>query len=140
MPFDGVESPLSYLVRFDRVIDLLEPPSRWTKRTYRSPDGRYCLKEALNAAGIAEIFEPIILRVAEEVTEREFCCVESFNDWPETVHGDVVNVLRRVREEIVAGRIKLPAPAFTTPVCGWESAGRGAGSGRAWAFWRRLFS
>jgi hypothetical protein len=132
MPFDGVESPFSYLAQLDRVIDRIETPGRLTKRTYRSPDGRYCLKEALNAAGIADVFEPIILRVAEEVTEKEFCCVESFNDWPETVHGDVVAVLRRVRYGLVSGRFELPAPAPTS------AAGGTAGS-QVPAFWRKLF-
>src|SRR5579864_6103009 len=113
MPFDGLESPFNYLVKFDEVIDLIEVPGRWTKGAYRTPGGQYCLKEALNIVGVAEIFEPTILRTAMTVAERKFCCLESFNDCPDTTHADVVFVLGRVREDIVAGRVDLPAPAPT---------------------------
>ncbi len=135
MPFDGVAAPFGYLAKFDRVIDLIEAPNQWIKNSYSTPWGGYCLKEALNAVGVADIFEPMILKVAEEVMETDFCCVESFNDYPQTAHADVVTVLKRVRTNVASGRFKLPAspgprPAF---VAGGRRDGRLAG------FWRKIF-
>ena len=109
MPFDGLETPLNYLAKFDQAIGLIETPGNWTQHTYRTPRGQYCLKEVLNEVGIAGVFEPIILKTAAKMTEREFCCVESFNDWPQTTHGDVLAVLHQVRSDIVAGKVTLPA-------------------------------
>jgi hypothetical protein len=133
MPFDGVETPFNYLAKFDQVIDLIETPNHWIKHSYNTPWGGYCLKEALNVVGVAEIFEPVILKTAEVVMEREFCCVESFNDHPLTTHGDVITVLHRVRENILAGKIGLP-PITPRPMFA-------AAESRAWvpAFWRKIF-
>ena len=133
MPFDGVAAPFNYLAKFEQVIDLVETPNHWIKHSYNTPWGGYCLKEVLNVVGVAEIFEPVILKTAEEVMEREFCCVESFNDHPLTTHADVVTVLRRVRENILSGKIRLssvaPQPVFA------------AADSRGWVptFWRRVF-
>jgi hypothetical protein len=43
------------------------------------------------------LFEPIILKTIDEMTDREFCSIESFNDHPETLHRDVVAVLYRTQ-------------------------------------------
>ena len=123
MPFDGLESPFVDLAKLDHVIELIRAPGRWTKCVYTNPRGQYCLKEALNIAGAAQLFEPMILRAAAEVTDREFCCIESFNDWPETAHADVVEVLRRVRSEIMDGRCRLPL-SKPYPVPSKKDAGR----------------
>jgi hypothetical protein len=111
MPFDGLETPFNYLAKIDQVIDLLGSPSRWIKHAYSTPQGRYCLKEALSVGGIADVLGPIILKAAEEITGKKFCCLESFNDWPQTSHGDILAVLHRARENIEAGKTRLPAPA-----------------------------
>jgi hypothetical protein len=132
MPFDGVAPSFTYLQKFDQVIDLLETPGRWTKHTYRAPNGRYCLTEALNVVGIAEIFEPIILRAAEKIMDRDFCCIESFNDHPQTVYDDILAVLHRTRENIIVGNIKLPAPVA-------KPTGRYS-EYRASTVWQKLFS
>jgi hypothetical protein len=134
MPFDGVVAPFNYLAKFELVIDLIETPNHWIKHSYNTPWGGYCLKEALNVIGIAEVFEPVILKTAEEVMEREFCCVESFNDHPLTTHGDVVTVLHRVRNNLLSGKVRLPVtvsqPVFATA------------DSRGWvpAFWRKIFA
>jgi hypothetical protein len=135
MPFDGVATPFNFLTKFDQVIDLIEAPNRWIKHSYNTPWGGYCLKEALNVVGIAETFEPVILKAAEEVMEREFCCVESFNDHPLTTHGDVIAVLRRARENFLSGKIGLPERAASRPV--FAAAGS-----RGWlpAFWQKMFA
>jgi hypothetical protein len=139
MPFDGLESPLSYAAKLGQVIDLVEAPGRWTQRAYRNADGQYCLKEALNIVG-AEIFEPIILRAAASAADREFCCIESFNDWPETAHADVVRVLRQVETDIAAGWLNLSPPTARPPSSQPVfRVGENAG-GRVSRFWRGLFS
>jgi hypothetical protein len=94
-PFDGVESPYRYLEKFDQVIDLVEDPKKWVKHTYVNRRGQYCLIGALNAVGVGKLFEPIILKTIDEMTDREFCSLESFNDHPETLHRDVIAVLYR---------------------------------------------
>jgi hypothetical protein len=134
MPFDGVAAPFSYLAKFDQVIDLVETPTHWIKHSYNTPWGGYCLKEVLNVVGVAETFEPIILKAAEEVMEREFCCVESFNDHPLTTHADVIAVLHRVRDNMLAGKIRLSLVA-SQPVFG-------AADSRGWVptFWRKIFA
>jgi len=109
MPFDGAESPFYYLGKIDEVIDLVEAPGQWTQRIYRNRRGQYCLKEVLNMVGVAQVLEPVILRAAADITGKEFCCVESFNDMSDTTQRDVVSVLRRVRDDVAAGRTRLPA-------------------------------
>lgn len=139
MPFDGVETPLNYLAKFDQVIALIETPGHWVKHTYRTPNDRYCLKEALNNVGIAEIFEPIILKAAEEVTGREFCCIESFNDHAQTLRGDVIAVLHQTRAGIIAGKTALPPAETAMPALRW--GGYSGQSRRGWSstLWRKLF-
>jgi hypothetical protein len=122
MPFDGLETPFSYLPKLDQVIDLVEAPNQWIKHTYRSPWGGYCLKEALNMVGIAEVLEPAILKTAGKRAEREFCCIESFNDAPQTTHTEVMAVLRTVRDDIVNGQLRLPAAPATKPSLGWKAS------------------
>ena len=138
MPFDGLETPVNYLAKLDQVIDLIESPNRWIKHNYRNPQG-YCLKEALDVAGISEIFEPIILKTVSELTEREFCCIESFNDHPETMHDDIVVVLHRVRADTIAGKFDLPAYAMPTPVFTWNA--QCGPTVRNWvsSLWRKVF-
>jgi hypothetical protein len=115
MPFDGLELSFNYLAKLDAVIDLIGTPNTWTKFTYQNPPSGYCLKEALNVVGVAEIFEPIILKVGAEVMDRDFCCAESFNDHPQTAHGDVLTVLHRVRAEIATGRLRFSEHAAAQP-------------------------
>jgi hypothetical protein len=139
MPFDGVETPLSYLARFDHIIELIETPGKWVKHTYRTPNGRYCLKEMLNVVGVAEVFEPIIPEVAATTTGGQFCCIESFNDHPETLGSDVAAVLRQTRAEIVAGKIALPRAETAMPARLSERHGDGQ-SGWPATMWRKLFA
>lgn len=139
MPFDGVEAPFDYLAKFDQVIELIETPGQWVKHTYRTPNGRYCLKEVLNIVGIAEVFEPIILKTAAEVTGREFCCIESFNDHPQTLRGDVIEVLHQTRAGILAGKVALPRAQTAAPPLLWSELHSRSQSGWPMMFWRKLF-
>jgi len=140
MPFDGVETPFNYLAKFDQVIKLVETPGKWVKHTYRTPSGRYCLKEVLNVVGIAEVFEPIILKVAATTTNREFCCIESFNDHPETLRGDVVAVLRQTRSDILAGKIALPRGETAMPMPLWGERHDASREGWPATLWQKLFA
>lgn len=139
MPFDGVEAPFGHVEKLDQVIDLIEAPGKWVKHAYRTPGGRYCLKEALNIVGVADVFEPIILKAAEEVMERDFCCIESFNDHPLTNHDDIVVTLQRTRANILVGKAALPdvAPSFAV---GRQQAAEAFPVGWLPNLCRRLFS
>jgi hypothetical protein len=139
MPFDGVETPFNYLAKFDQVIELIATPGQWVKHTYRTPSGRYCLKEVLNLVEIAEIFEPIILKVAGTTTGREFCCIESFNDHPETLRGDVIAVLRQTRADILAGKIALPRVETAMPVPLWSECHESSRGSWPTTLWPKLF-
>jgi hypothetical protein len=108
MPFDGLATPFNYLSKFDEVIDLIEHPSRWIKYSYMNHDEQHCLLGALNTVGVTKIFEAVILKsIGEVIDDKEFCCVESFNDHPETQHRDVVAVLRRAREHIARQEVQF---------------------------------
>lgn len=140
MPFDGIETPFNYLAKFDQVVELMETPGQWVKHTYRTPNGRYCLKEVLNVHGIAEVFEPIILKAAAEVTGREFCCIESFNDHPQTMRGDVIAVLHRTRTNVLSGKAALPRAEAVAASVRWNDYAAISQNGWAGALWRKLFA
>jgi len=105
MPFDGVgfithES----LDRLDAVVELIGTPDRWCKGALRSHDGRYCIRGAVRAVDGAELLEPAILQAVVEVAGRRFRRVEAFNDHPNASHDQIVAVLSRARDNIIAGK------------------------------------
>ena len=125
MPFDGVgfvsdES----LQKIEAVIDLLAMPDRWCKGALRSHDGRYCIRGAVRAVDATELLEPTILHSIGEVAGKRFRRIESFNDHPNTSHEQVLAVLSRTRETILAGgRLITPDLAATksaSKVSGWR--------------------
>ena len=136
MPFDAVESPCRYLEKFDQVIDLIENPKKWGKHAYINRSGQYCLIGALNAVGVGKLFEPIILKTIDEMTDREFCSIESFNDHPETLHRDVVAVLYGTRRHIAAGKFKHPAVTYGSRR---EEPGSPSRGGWTSTLWRKVF-
>jgi hypothetical protein len=138
MPFDGLETPFGHLAQFDQLIDLIEAPGQWVKHTYRTANGRYCLKEALNMVGAAEILEPVILKAADEVMARQFCCIESFNDHPQTSYADVMTVLHRARANLVAATTGVPATGLAKLAVRWNEYKAPAGT--ATSLWQKLFS
>jgi hypothetical protein len=127
MPFDGVgfvpEVPLQ---KIDAVIDLLATPERWCKGALRSHDGRHCIRGAVRAVGAADVLEPPILQAIGEVAGRKFRRIESFNDHPNTSHDQVLTVLIRARDNIVAAGPIVERPAVRQPQAparaGWRSA------------------
>ncbi len=105
MPFDGTryEGRIPALDKMDKVIDLLSDEKRWCQKQLRSPDGRYCILGAMEAAGgEVELKRPILLAI-EQVTGRSYARIEDFNDHPMTTHPLVVRVLWQARENTIIG-------------------------------------
>lgn len=114
MPFDGIGYISSEpLHKIDAVIDLLSTPDKWCKGALRSHDGRYCIRGAVMSVGATDALEPVILHAIGEVAGRRFRRIESFNDYPNTTHDQIVAVLHRARDNMAGGlprRAWLPNP------------------------------
>ena len=103
MPLDSMEfaeNPL--LVKLGRVERLLATEQQWCKGRLRDVHGRHCLVGAIEAADAWEELPTIILRATREVSGKRYWRIESFNDDPNTTHRDVLLVLRRARQSIIA--------------------------------------
>ena len=125
MPFDGVGYVSSEPLRkIDAVLDLLSTPDKWCKGALRSHDGRYCIRGAVMSVGATDQLEPAILQAIGEVAGRRFRRIESFNDYPNTTHEQVVTVLQRARDNMAGGvarHIWAPNAGHPTPTS-WRSA------------------
>lgn len=103
MPFDSIDFPENpLLAKLGRVERLLATEQQWCKGRLRDADGRHCLAGAIEAADAWQEIPRIILRAAREVSGRRYWRIESFNDDPRTTHRDVMLVLRRARQTIIA--------------------------------------
>ena len=110
MPFDGVGfSASEYSQKIDAVIDLLEAPERWGKGSFKTPDGRYCLRGAIRTVDKNEVLGPMVLNAINEVTGKHYRNIATFNDSPETNHRMVLRVLARARGNVTAGHLAMPA-------------------------------
>jgi hypothetical protein len=109
MPLDGTEleafgnSPLAKLGAVER---LLINEQQWCKGRLRDKDGRFCLAGAMQAVKARQLLDPIILRAIREVGGKRYWRIEAFNDLPSTTHADILRVLRRAREDVIAGMIE----------------------------------
>ena len=129
MPFDGIGYVSSEPLRkIDAVLDLLSTPDKWCKGALRSHDGRYCIRGAVMSVGATDQLEPAILQAIGEVAGRRFRRIESFNDYPNTTHEQVVSVLQRARDNMAGGvaqKMWLPNAGQQAPtswrgtVLGW---------------------
>jgi hypothetical protein len=109
MPLDGTELGLFEdhpLAKLGAVERLIATEQQWCKGRLRDTDGRYCLVGAIQAVEARQMLEPIILRAAREVGGKRYWRIEFFNDDPRTTHADVLRVLRRARENIIAGMVE----------------------------------
>ncbi len=114
MPFDGARCVhREYLQKMDKLIDLIGTPGRWGKGRFWTPDGRYCLRGAMREVDRSETLGPVILDAINEVTGRNYWRIESFNDNARTDHEQLVAVLIRARQNILAGRIVAQPSALT---------------------------
>jgi hypothetical protein len=131
MPFDGVGLGLDERVgKIDKVIDLLATPDKWCKGTLKTHDGRRCIRGAIMAVDGVGTLQPVVLRAINEVTGRHYRRIESFNDHPDTDHVQVVEVLARARDDLVAGRLMALRS---------QPAGSQAGLGARLAGWLKRF-
>jgi hypothetical protein len=116
MPLDGTGLQILGDPRLDKLAQverLLIDERRWCKRRLRDEYGRYCFVGAMQAVEARQSLDPIILRAARQVGGRRYWRVESFNDHPHTKHADVLRVLQRAREIILASMIEgNPRPRY----------------------------
>jgi hypothetical protein len=123
MPFDGVGFAANneYLQKIDAVIDLIGSPERWAKGSFRTIDGRHCLRGAIRTLDQSEALGPIILDAINQITWKYYWNIERFNDNVLTDHGAILAVLAKARENIAAGRF-VGAPKSrikSTPLARW---------------------
>ncbi len=103
MPLDSMEfaeNPL--LAKLGRVERLLATEQQWCKGRLRDLHGRHCLVGAIEAADAWEELPAVILRATREVSGKRYWRIEFFNDDPNTTYRDVLLVLRRARQSIIA--------------------------------------
>lgn len=111
MPFDGVGLPADdKLYKIDAVIELLANPERWCKGALTSHNGRHCIRGAMIAANAIDLEAPVLAAI-REVAGKRFRRIESFNDHPATEHAQMLQVLARTRDNIMAGRLGAGLPA-----------------------------
>src|SRR5260370_39494534 len=82
---------------------MLATEQQWCKGRLRDAHGRHCLVGAIEAVGGRQVLQKPILQAAREVSGKRYWRIEVFNDDPRTTHAGVVQVLRRTRENRIAG-------------------------------------
>jgi hypothetical protein len=108
MPFDGVGfSTNEYSQKIDDVIKLIGTPEKWGKGSFRSKDGRYCLRGAIRKLDKNEVLGPVVLDAINQVTGGRYFTIERFNDSHSTNHTMVLAVLAQARDNIAAGRFRM---------------------------------
>jgi hypothetical protein len=111
MPFDGRDysTRIDALEKIDRVIEQLPSEDRWCKGALYTVDGRRCILGAMQAVNGAMVLKQPILQAIQEVTGRRYTAIETFNDRRTTTHAQVVAVLHRARQDILADFLAPPA-------------------------------
>ena len=108
MPFDGVGFAFQDRVsKIDQVIDLLATPDKWCQGSYKTPDGRHCIRGAIIAVEGANNLRPIVLQAIREVTGKHYFRIESFNDRADTNHAQVFQVLMRARAHLISAQLDM---------------------------------
>jgi hypothetical protein len=106
MPFDGIDGSDGHpLAKLGAVERLLATEQQWCKGRLRDAHGRHCLVGAIEAVGGRQVLQKPVLQAAREVSGKRYWRIEFFNDDPRTTHGDVLQVLQRARENMIAGMI-----------------------------------
>ena len=106
MPFDGTDLYDNHPVaKLGAVERLLATEQQWCKGRLRDAYGRHCLVGAIEAVGARQMLQKPILHAAREVSGKRYWRIEFFNDDPRTTHADVLQVLQRARENMIAGMI-----------------------------------
>jgi hypothetical protein len=113
MPFDGIESyGTVQLAKLGAVERLLATEQQWCKGRLRDAQGRHCLVGAIESVEGRQMLQRVVLHAAREVSGKRYWRIEFFNDDPHTTHSDVLEVLHRARENIIAGMIYDPQPWY----------------------------
>jgi len=106
MPFDGTDAFDNHpIAKLGAVERMLATEQQWCKGRLRDAHGRHCLVGAIEAVGGRQVLQKPILHAAREVSGKRYWRIEFFNDDPRTTHADVLQVLRRTREHMIAGMI-----------------------------------
>jgi hypothetical protein len=106
MPFDGIDAFDNHpIAKLGAVERMLATEQQWCKGRLRDAHGRHCLVGAIEAVGGRQVLQKPILQAAREVSGKRYWRIEFFNDDPRTTHSDVLQVLRRTRENMIAGMI-----------------------------------
>jgi hypothetical protein len=106
MPFDGTDAFDNHpIAKLGAVERMLATEQQWCKGRLRDAHGRHCLVGAIEAVGGRQVLQRPILQAAREVSGKRYWRIEFFNDDPRTTHSDVLLVLRRARENMIAGMI-----------------------------------
>ena len=106
MPFDGTDAFDNHpLAKLGAVERLLANEQQWCKGRLRDAHGRHCLVGALEAVGGRQVLQKVVLQAAREVSGKRYWRIEFFNDDPRTTHADVLQVLHRARQNLIAGMI-----------------------------------
>jgi hypothetical protein len=106
MPFDGTDIYDNHpLAKLGAVERLLATEQQWCKGRLRDAHGRHCLVGAIEAVGGRQVLQKVVLQAAREVSGKRYWRIEFFNDDPRTTHADVLQVLRRARENMIDGMI-----------------------------------
>ena len=107
MPFDGTDAFDNHpIAKLGAVERMLATEQQWCKGRLRDAHGRHCLVGAIEAVGGRQVLQKPILQAAREVSGKRYWRIEFFNDHPSTTHADVLRVLRRARENVIAGVIE----------------------------------
>ena len=106
MPFDGIDGSDNHpMAKLGAVERMLATEQQWCKGRLRDAHGRHCLVGAIEAVGGRQLLQKPILQAAREVSGKRYWRIEFFNDDPRTTHADVLLVLRRTRENMIAGML-----------------------------------
>jgi len=106
MPFDGIDGFDNHpIAKLGAVERMLATEQQWCKGRLRDAHGRHCLVGAIEAVGGRQVLQKPILQAAREVSGKRYWRIEFFNDDPRTTHGDVLQVLHRTRENMIAGML-----------------------------------
>jgi hypothetical protein len=106
MPFDGIDALDNHpIAKLGAVERMLATEQQWCKGRLRDAHGRHCLVGAIEAVGGRQVLQKPILQAAREVSGKRYWRIEFFNDDPRTTHADVLQVLRRTRENMIDGMI-----------------------------------
>jgi hypothetical protein len=113
MPFDSAPEIKEELRVLDRMREILAMPDKWCKGNVRDGDA-VCVAGALYVADGSEPDAPLIVTTLSLAAMKSWGALvrtsrddsglfpAEFNDDPRTTHSDILSLIDRAREKIVA--------------------------------------